>query len=84
MYLIRLDDDLPPFRERFELEEVPDSPAAACGSVVGRSADGRRGMTRPRARSGPPVYDAPVALPETPLAADAPSRTTAPRALQLS
>jgi hypothetical protein len=24
VYLIRLDDDLPPFEERFVLEEVPD------------------------------------------------------------
>jgi len=37
-----------------------------------------------RGPSGPAVYDAPVAPPETPLAADAPSRMTAPRSAALS
>jgi hypothetical protein len=36
VYLIRLDDDLPPFEARFELEEVPDIPGATVWHVVGR------------------------------------------------
>lgn len=35
VYLIRLEDDLPPFRARFELEEIPDLPGGSVWSVVG-------------------------------------------------
>ena len=34
VYLIRLDDDLPPFEERFELEEMPDLPGGRAWSVI--------------------------------------------------
>ena len=34
VYLIRLDDDLPPYHERFELEEVPDLPGGSVWHVV--------------------------------------------------
>lgn len=47
---------------------------------VGADTSRARGGQRP----GPPVYDAPVALPTTPLAAGAPSGTTAPRVPSLS
>lgn len=36
VYLIRLDDDLPPFEARFELEELPDIPGSTVWHVVGR------------------------------------------------
>jgi hypothetical protein len=35
VYLIRLDDDLPPYQERFELEEVPDLPTGTVWQVLG-------------------------------------------------
>jgi hypothetical protein len=35
VYLIRLDDDLPPFQARFELQEVPDLPGGTVWHVVG-------------------------------------------------
>jgi hypothetical protein len=34
VYLIRLDDDLPPYEERFVLEEVPDTPGGTVWRVV--------------------------------------------------
>jgi hypothetical protein len=39
VYLIRLDDDLPEFRERFRLEAVPDIPHGRVWRVVGRLDD---------------------------------------------
>jgi hypothetical protein len=36
VYLIRLDDDLPPYEERFVLQELPDIPAGTVWRVVGR------------------------------------------------
>lgn len=36
VYLIRLEDDMPPFQERFELEEVPGIPGATVWQVLGR------------------------------------------------
>ena len=35
VYLIRLDDDLPPFQDRFVLEEVPDLPGGSAWYVAG-------------------------------------------------
>ena len=35
VYLIRLDDDLPAYETRFELEEVPDLPGGTVWHVVG-------------------------------------------------
>lgn len=36
VYLIRLEDDLPPYHARFELEEVPDLPGGTVWRVAGR------------------------------------------------
>lgn len=36
VYLIRLEDDMPPFQERFVLEEVPGVPGATVWQVAGR------------------------------------------------
>jgi hypothetical protein len=36
VYLIRLDDDLPPYEERYELEQVPDLPGGTVWQVIQR------------------------------------------------
>ncbi|MFN8521401.1 MAG: hypothetical protein U0667_18930, partial [Chloroflexota bacterium] len=36
VYLIRLEDDMAPYHERYELEEVPDIPGATVWHVLGR------------------------------------------------
>ncbi len=58
VYLIRLDGDLPEFRDRFVLEEVPGIPNGTLWHVVGRQPTGAGRLMRAtplRATSGSPV-----------------------------